>query len=82
MHELPLAAIRQVQIAHAHVTRVEASALVVAVTRLAIAVLSAILIAVARVVLCRVVANLGRARPASQDEPFLLPVVNAIVPIT
>jgi hypothetical protein len=51
MNQLPFAALRQVQVAHEHVAWVEASALDVTIPRVAVALLSPILVTVARFVL-------------------------------
>jgi hypothetical protein len=82
MNQLPLTAVGQVEIAQEDVARVEAAALVVPVAGVAVATLSPVVLGFARVVLCRVVPSFARRRPASQDEPLVLTIANAIVPFT
>ncbi len=83
MNQFPVTAVRQVEIAHEHVARVEAAAIVVTATRVTIAVIPPVLeVTVARVVLHHVITSVASARSASQHDPFVLAVVNAIVQIT
>jgi hypothetical protein len=82
LNEFALAAIRQVQVAHEDAARVEAGTVVVAITSVAIAFLSPILITVAWLVLHSVVTSLSGSRPASQDKPLVFAVVNTVLAIT
>jgi hypothetical protein len=79
--QLALPAVWQVQVAHEHIARVEASAVIVAVPRLAVALLTPLLVAVPRFMLDSLVASSAEIVLPPEHQPLILSVVNAIVPL-
>jgi hypothetical protein len=81
MDQLPLTAVRQVQIAHEHVAWIEPSAFVVTVASVEGALLAPVVTTFARVIVHRLVTKRPQIMLTAKDEPLILAVMNAVVAV-